>query len=415
MAHRRAYDAAMHASRFVRMFPLLLCLSMISVAAIAQEIRIGGLEGNGAVFTGASAGTLIDWNRGAASSGTVNTASVAWTGASTPCDGIFYVRFYAIPSNALFTVMVAERGPFRAINGINTVALVPPVSVTPDTFIGIRRNDGDSSCGMPYGTFTRALSRAFISSSDFKSGALTSVSPVTNFRLQAQASNVASVRVSTLPVVGSAAGAFGSFFRTALTLTNPSALAINGKLRLRVAGRAGSDSDPTLDYTIAPNATLTYPDVLTAMNQSGLGSLDILTTGSPTPIASARVFNDGGASGTSGFAEEAVPAEANYLSLATVLIPQDSTNYRLNIGIRTITAGTLSVVIYDAAGVQQGTLSKDYAADFFEQVSASAFVNGAALPPGGKIVVSAYSKEFIVYGAVTDNRTNDPSMRIGND
>jgi hypothetical protein len=29
--------------------------------------------------------------------------------------------------------------------------------------------------------------------------------------------------------------------------------------------------------------------------------------------------------------------------------------------------------------------------------------------------VYAYPKEFIAYGAVTDNRTNDPSMRIGLD
>jgi hypothetical protein len=54
--------------------------------------------------------------------------------------------------------------------------------------------------------------------------------------------------------------------------------------------------------------TLNYADILVSMNQSGLGSLDILTTGSPTPIATARIFNDAGAAGTNGFSEEAVPA-----------------------------------------------------------------------------------------------------------
>ncbi|MCU1348204.1 MAG: hypothetical protein JWO56_1234 [Acidobacteria bacterium] len=397
----------------------ILCLIALIVSSVsvmkAQEIRVGGLEGNGQVFIGPSAATLIDWNRPAGSSGSVNTASVAWTDANSPCDNIFYVRFYAIPSNALVTVMTAERGPFRAVNGINTVALDPPVSVGSETFIGIRRADGPSTCGQPYGTFTREAGRSLFISGDFKNGPLTLLSPAANFRLQAQASSVPSVRVATLPGVASAAGSFGSFFRTSLTLSNPGSLEIRGKLRFRAAGRAGSDADPTMDFVIPRNATVSYADVLATMNQTGLGSLDILTTASPTPVVSARVFNDAGSNGTSGFSEEAVPAGDDYLSVAHILIPADAANYRLNVGIRTFTAGDLGITVYDAAGVQQTSLTRTYAADYFEQISASAFLNGAPLPPGGRITVSAYNKQFIVYGAVTDNRTNDPSMRIGSD
>jgi hypothetical protein len=368
------------------------------------------------VFTGPRPSTLIDWSRPAGASGDVNTASVAWTAATSPCDSIFYVRFYVIPSNALQTTMIAERGPFRAVDGINTVSLNPPVPVTPETYIGIRRAEGADTCGMPYGTFTRDAARALIiTDADFKNGSLTGLTPLTDFRLQAQASSGPSVRVSTLPVVGAAPGAFGSFFRTALTLSNPSPVEIRGSLRLRVAGRAGSDSDPTLDYVIPANGTLNYADVLTAMGQSGLGSLDVLTTASPTPIATARVFNDAGAAGTNGLSEEAVPAAPNYLSLATVFIPADAANFRLNVGIRTFTAGDLRVAIYDAQGRMRSVVTKSYPADYFEQVPASTFVNESELPPGGKIVVSAFQKSFIVYGAATDNRTNDPSMRIGND
>lgn len=397
------------------LFRRAVLIALVPLFAAAQEIRIGGLEGNSAVFTGPTAVTLIDWNRPATASGTVNTTSVAWTAATTPCDNIFYVRFYAIPSNALVTVMTAERGPFRAVNGINTVTLEPPVAVTPETFIGIRRTEGAEGCGMPYGTFTRAPSRVLMTNTDFKNGSLSTLGRSENFRLQAQASNVASVRVSTLPVVGSTAGSAGSFFRTSLTLSNPGTLEIRGKVRLRLAGRAGSDADPTLDYVIPPNGTLNYADIMTTIGQTGLGSLDILTTASPTPIATARVFNDGGTAGTNGLAEDAVPAAANYLSVASVFIPEDLTNYRLNIGIRTFTAGDLSVSVYDAAGIPRTILTRSYPADYFEQISASAFLNNADVPAGGKIVVSAFEKQFIVYGAVTDNRTNDPSMRIGSD
>jgi hypothetical protein len=398
---------------------LIVVASLVLAAATgrAEEIRVGGLEGNNAVFTGAAAVTIIDWSRSASGSGTVNTASVAWTGASTPCDNIFYVRFYAIPSNGMVTVMTAERGPFRAVNGINTVALEPPVAVTTETYIGIRRVEGAESCGQPYGTFTRDPGKTLFSSSDFKNGPLSLLQPAANFRLQAQASSAASVRVSTLPGVASAAGGFGSFFRTSLILSNPGALEIRGKLRMRLAGRAGTDADPTLDYVIPPNGTIRYADIVAAMGQSGLGSLDVLTTASPTPIASATVFNDG-TTGTAGFSEEAVPNASSYLSVANVFIPSDLTNFRLNIGIRIFTPGNLQIDIYDANGSRQASFTKTkYTdADFFEQVPASAFVDNNALPPGGKIVVSAFTnKQFIVYGAVTDNRTQDPSMRIGSD
>jgi hypothetical protein len=316
----RAYDRRM--TRTTRYLPILLVSLICSLTLAAQEIRIGTLEGNNQVFFGAQPMTIIDWSRPATASGTVNTASIAWTDATTPCDNIFFVRFYAIPSNAFVTVMTAERGPFRAVNGINTVALEPPVSVTSETYIGVRRATGASSCGQPYGTFTRQAGRAIFTSDDFKNGSITSLSPAANFQLQAQASNTASVRVSTIPAAGSLQGGFGSFFRTSLALSNPGSIEIRGKLLYHPANRAGTDSDPTLSYVIPPNGTLNYSDVVVAMGQSGLGSLDILTTASPTPIATARVYNDNGAAGTSGAAEDAVPAGPVFFSVATVLIPE---------------------------------------------------------------------------------------------
>jgi len=393
----------------------VLLLLFGAFGALTQEIRVGGLAGSTAVFAGASPSTLIDWSSPASATGTVNTASVAWHGATSPCDAIFFVRFYAIPGNAFVTVMTAERGPFRAVSGINTVALDPPVAVTSETYIGIRRGAGPESCGQAYGTFTRVPGRALYTANDFKNGSLAAISPVSNFRLQAQASSAPSVRVFTIPAVASAAGSSGSFFRTALTLANPTTLEIRGKLVLRLAGRAGSDADPSLDFVLPPNGTLNYADIVETMGHSGLGSLDIFTTASPTPIATARVFNDAGALGTSGLFEEGVPAGSTYAATANVLVPDDLTNFRLNIGIRTITATTVNIDIYDATGARQGTTSRSYPADYFEQITASAFINGAPVPPGGRIVASAFEKEFIVYGAVTDNRTNDPSMRVGLD
>lgn len=392
---------------------LALAVLTLAVGARSEEIRIGGLVGNDAVFTGSPA-TLIDWSSPATATGKVNTASVAWHGATAPCEGIFYVRFYNIPSNAFAIVMTAERGPFRAVTGINTVALEPAVDVTPDTYIGIHRGAGPESCGQPYGTFTREPGRVLFTSEDFKGGAFTSLSPAPNFRLQAQASSAPSVRVSTIPAVGSAAGNNGSFFRTALTIANPSALEVRGKLVMRLAGREGSDADPSLEFVVPARGSANYADVVATMGQAGLGSLDVYTTASPRPIVTARVFNDLGELGTSGLFEEAVPAGSTYLSVANVLVPEDLTHYRLNIGIRTITAVDVRIEIFDAAGANVGTSFRSYPANFFQQISAAEFTGGP-VPAGGRIVASAFQKEFIVYGAVTDNRTNDPSVRVGLD
>ena len=394
---------------------LLALTCSVALPLTAQEVRLGGLEGNGAVYAAASTANIIDWSRPSIATGTVNTASVGWINATSPCDNIFYVRFYAIASNAFSGVMVAERGPFRAVNGINTVTLDPPVSISPDMYIGIRRAAGADSCGQPYGTFTRHPGKALITNDNFTGGSISTLSPLANYTLQAEASNVPSIRVSTIPIVGAVAGNFGSFFRTSLTLTSPVTLEIRGKLLFHPSGHAAADTDPTMDYDIPPNGTLTYPDIVTAAGLTGIWSLDILTTGSPTPIANARVFNDAGAAGTNGLTEDAVPAGADYLSVAHVFIPTDLTNFRLNIGVRSISAGDLNVTVYDAAGNPAGQFIKTYAANYFEQVPASAFINGGTLPPGGQIIVFAYQKEFIVYGSATDNRTNDPNMRIGSD
>lgn len=395
-------------------FPLALAtLGLLAVADLhAQQIRVGGLEGN--ATASASSPLIIDWSRPATTSGSVNTATVAWKNADAPCDSAFFVRFYGLPGNSLTGVMVAERGPFRAVNGLNTVALDPPANVSKgETYIGVVRAGADS-CGQPYGTFSRTPGRALLGDKSYQNGPLASLTPVTNFRLQAQASNVPSVRVSTIPAVAAAPGALGSFFRTSLTLANPSENEIRGKLQFRAANRAGSDADPTLDFTIPQNGTLNYADIVTTMGQSGLGSLDILTTGSATPNASARVFNDAGTAGTSGLNEDAVPAGPNALPYAEIYIPADLDNFRLNIGVRTFDAVSLFINVYDAGGRRVFNKVRNYDANFFEQIGGSAFT-GDVLPAGGRIVVTAVDKEFIVYGAVTDNRTNDPSMRIGND
>lgn len=221
-----------------------------------------------------------------------------------------------------------------------------------------------------------------------------------------------------LPVVGSTGGVGTSFFRTSVQLHNAGTTPSSGRIVFHPSGVSGSESDPALDFTLAPGQTQTIPDLLPAMGSSGLGSADIsLTSGSAgnVPIVSARVFNDAGTAGTSGFAFNALaPDQALSPGRRGVLtIPLDLTNFRMNIGVRTLAAPVLlTVTVRDAAGAVAATVPKFFPATYHEQQAASAFLNGLPLPAGGSITALVEAGNVVVYGATVDNRTGDPSLQI---
>lgn len=221
-----------------------------------------------------------------------------------------------------------------------------------------------------------------------------------------------------LPVVGSTAGIGTSFFRTSVQLHNPATIPVSGRIVFRPSGTTGSNGDPSLDFTLAPGQTLTIPDLLPAMGTSGLGSADISTTvgsGGSLPIVSARVFNDAGAAGTTGFGFNALtPGDAIQSGHRGVLtIPADLTNFRMNIGVRTLAADVLmTLTVRDAAGAVAAVVPKFFRGTYHEQQAASAFLNGLPLPPGGSITALVEAGSAILYGATVDNRTGDPSLQI---
>jgi streptogramin lyase len=221
-----------------------------------------------------------------------------------------------------------------------------------------------------------------------------------------------------LPVVGSTAGVGGSFFRTSVQLHNSGTTPSVGGIVFHPSGVAGSVQDRVLTFSLAPGETQTIPDLLPAMGLSGLGSADvILTLGSAgnVPVVSARVFNDAGAAGTTGFALNALLAEdALHAGHRGVLfVPADLTAFRLNLGVRTLNEDVaLTLTVRNAEGAVAAVVPKFFPAVYHEQRSAEAFLNGLALPAGGSITVLVESGGAILYGATVDNRTGDPSLQI---
>lgn len=218
-----------------------------------------------------------------------------------------------------------------------------------------------------------------------------------------------------LPVVGSTPGAAGALFRTSVQLHNSTSSEISGRVVFHPSGVSGSASDPALGYALVPGETRSIADLLPAMGRSGLGSADIEVMSGSAPIVSVRVFNDAGVGGTTGFTEEPMRVdEALHAGQSGVLLlPADPTNFRFNLGIRTLQEeGTATLTLRDASGAVLTTVSRAFPATYHEQATAVEFLGLAALPAGGSISIALTEGAAIFYGATVDNRTGDPSLQI---
>ncbi|HVR44159.1 MAG TPA: hypothetical protein VMS56_12030, partial [Thermoanaerobaculia bacterium] len=217
-----------------------------------------------------------------------------------------------------------------------------------------------------------------------------------------------------LPVVGSLEGAHGSFFRTSLQLHNPADVAIEGRLVFHLSGQSGSADDPALLYRLAPGETVAFDDLLPAMGQEGIGSVDLVSVEGPLPLSVARIFNDAGEAGTTGMTEEQV-ALGQVLAVGEhglLIAPPNPDQARFNIGVRTLGEGAeLEIVVRNSSGTVVQEISRSYEHTFFSQTSAAVFL-GIAPGPSDVIEIRVTEGSAIVYGATTDNITQDPSLQM---
>jgi hypothetical protein len=397
------------------------------VTTSVQAVTIGALPSGGlgvrALQETSIVTTIVNSAYPATEAGTVSRATVMWlSGPNSPdggCEDAFELKFFRPSTSGPFSLtVIAERGPFDAVDAANVLTLTPPVAIQPGDMIGVTEHGGFLSCG---GTFSAGADQTFsyfIADSDPALRA-----PITDMQIDRglipgiRASSEADVVHGHIPVVGSLNGAFGSRFKTAVQLTNRSRGSSTGKLVFHPAGTAASPADPSLDFTLlSPKQTIAFDDIVDQMGRTGLGSMDLVVTDGPPPEVTVAVFDDQGAAGTSGFTTEVVtPSQAlQDFTTATLTTPSDPANFRLNIGIRTLGSGaTVRFSATDASGfsVGQGSL-KTFPANYFEQNSASVYLGGAPVPANGTITVFVQNGTAFVYGATTDNRTNDARFRL---
>jgi hypothetical protein len=226
--------------------------------------------------------------------------------------------------------------------------------------------------------------------------------------LEADPAFRAMTRRAVLPIAGSTGGAFGGKFRTALELRGSGAM--RGRVIFHPAGRAASDNDPSLPYSFTTaKPSLAWDDIVETLGQSGLGSIDIIPdegTLDTLPEITARLYNDT-AIGTFGTQEAAVLPYA-YLDGPALEVPIPDARFRVNIGIRTLTATTIKVVTYGANGKLLGFRDVSFPAGWSMMTSA-ADLSRETLTPGASVTLLVDGAAVAFY-TVTENQTNDPTV-----
>ena len=261
------------------------------------------------------------------------------------------------------------------------------------------------------------------------------------FALAAAAPARAAFRASDqLVVVGVArtAGAAGSFWVTDLTIYNPGNSPATADLAFLPTG--GGDNTAALSALVGvgpldPGQSIVLPDVLQANFgiDAGSGALLIFGSDAQTPaliaplIASARVY-DAAPAGTFGLSEyglpyydQANPAAGSLGADTHVLIGlEQDAGFRANVGVWNGSDPSTSIVVridfFDSRGLAVGSRSVSLAPLGHLQLNAvladlgvegSGFSARATLASFTSTEANA-RPYFFAYGAVIDNRTNDP-------
>jgi hypothetical protein len=72
----------------------------------------------------------------------------------------------------------------------------------------------------------------------------------------------------------------------------------------------------------------------------------------------------------------------------------------------------VAITVRDAEGVTVAGVTRTYAPIYFLQAGSAQFLDGYALKGGEVISIAVTRGRAIIYGATTDNITNDPSQQF---
>lgn len=345
----------------------------------------------------------------ASANGQLDSIHVYWT--KVDCVDAFKVKFFHRRGDTL--VLYDERGPYASYQNDASTLFVPPISIQQGDLIGVARLNGCGEPGLyayppfPYGSTGRHL----VFAGDVSGNVNVSNAVVSNNNVMVYGSGVLTAKIDhVIPVAGSVDGAFGSHFKTRVQLLNPEAYqTITGTIFFHPAGQGGSQSDPSISYSIAPGHVVTYDDVVAATGATGLGSIDFLTRFS-MPVVIAKVSTDQG----TGFGIDVAKTDSAMGggAIGYMVLPPDPEKERFNVGIRTLDGDTsFRAILKTRDGTTEATVTKSYPPNFFEQLPAATLF-GQPVHGDDTIEIDMIEGHAIIYGATTDNKTNDGAVSV---
>ncbi len=393
------------------------CLGVLAIpaAAIGQAVSVGSLPAppNVSASRPMDVLTYVDISHPATASGQLSVAAFIWSGA--PCIAAAKIKvFRQSPSgNPLLTRigLIAERGPYDVMTATQTVALSPPIPVIQGDFIGITNL---TACGTAtfrsiggIGAVTAELPGDVMGSVTFIN--LPEFAFVVAVELLATSGDGKAGAVNILPVAIASPGKGGAFFRTRVQLRNPQGTGrMTGHLVFHPAFAQAGAEDPSISYTLGPWEVQTIEDLLGAVGQSGIGSVDIVpVTTDLGPTVQATIYADT----VGGFVEPLVRPAGVDAPQQTLIGPSDASRVRWNIGVRTLAAGaTLTFVLFDANGAGSSSVTRNYPPNYFEQVPVTSHFGGATIGANASIQVRGASA--IVYGVMADNLSGNATFQV---
>ncbi|HET7451629.1 MAG TPA: hypothetical protein VFL12_02725, partial [Thermoanaerobaculia bacterium] len=374
------------------------------ISTAAAGIVVAGPMAGGSLLTHANATAGNDTNTAIAGGspidgdGVLDTVVFGWSQAAA-CSAVKIKVFRPGGDHLDF---VGERGPIAVTWNVTGATSLTRAPLSPT--IAVHRGDWlgivgvNSGCGNPIGQSpgpTGTVSYAGDVQSTVSFSSALGIDGNLALALYASGNGQAEVFSGILAGIGSLAGAHGANFKTGLQATNAFFSTIIGRLVFHALGQPAGPNDPSFSFSLDPGQVGSADDIVAAVGLTGLWSADLyMSAGDQPPVVVARIFDDAGAAGTTGFTESLVdPTKVEGgtgVSVTGVLLtPPDLAKYRMNIGIRTIGGPVgVTVRVKDDKGNVLNTSDQVYGADTFFQLSAKDFCGGFDIGPNQSLVIT---------------------------
>ncbi|HXA20416.1 MAG TPA: PKD domain-containing protein [Thermoanaerobaculia bacterium] len=214
----------------------------------------------------------------------------------------------------------------------------------------------------------------------------------------------------TIPAVGRAPGAGGTFWRSDVTFFNPGLTTMTLSLRYLTAGQDNRNV-VAQSVTIPPSRTVVLSDVTQYFGiSSGSGALRVSWSGDSGPIATSRTYTTGDGGGTYGQSIDPVTSFGNDSYVPGL---RSDSSFRSNVGF--VNGGdsimAVAVTLLSDNGGVIGTTEIALNPRSEIQYAIGALFPAANTPHAGTLTLLAHtdgSPNLFAYGSIIDNESGDP-------